>query len=104
MLKCREWGIFKFCRFFYTNSFGELDPLLIITPYPQFSFANNTFQKKSFSKQNATSPIYFDFNVLISILNPPNSVELLEALNSRKNLKTEDIVHALSKADDTTCT
>lgn len=31
-------------------------------------------------------------------------MELLEALNSRKNLKTEDIVDALSKADDTTCT
>lgn len=34
MLKCREWVIFKFCRFFYTNIFGELNPLLIITPYP----------------------------------------------------------------------
>ena len=43
--------------------------------------------------------IYFDFIPSIT-----NSVELLEALNSRKNLKTEEIVSALSKADGATCT
>ena len=42
--------------------------------------------------------IYFDFIPSIT-----NSVELLEALNSRKNLKTEEIVSALSKADGATC-
>ena len=56
-------------------------------------------------KISAPLPLYILISICFDFIpSITNLVELLEALNSRKNLKTEEIVNALSKADGATCT